>query len=160
MNIRALSLAGLATLWLGASAEKIDVTSFRYQGPFVVNHPVMVDSVDVNSKKFDRTSLLATPISLETAANGREITGDVVLGSNRDAIHLLNFSIDNERYVTATLKIDGLRHHEVYLDGKKLDGDKLTLTPATHNVTIKCLTDNSSADSLHVAIVSEHPGLM
>ena len=51
MNIRALSLAGLATLWLGASAEKIDVTSFRYQGPFVVNHPVMVDSVDVNSKK-------------------------------------------------------------------------------------------------------------
>lgn len=160
MNIRALSLAGLATLWLGASAEKIDVTSFRYQGPFVVNHPVMVDSVDVNSKKFDRTSLLATPISLETAANGREITGDVVLGSNRDAIHLLNFSIDNERYVTATLKIDGLRHHEVYLDGKKLDGDRLTLTPATHNVTIKCLTDNSSADSLHVAIESEHPGLM
>lgn len=160
MNIRALSLAGLATLWLGASAEKIDVTSFRYQGPFVVNHPVMVDSVDVNSKKFDRTSLLATPISLETAANGREITGDVVLGSNRDAIHLLNFSIDNERYVTATLKIDGLRHHEVYLDGKKLDGDKLTLTPATHNVTIKCLTDNSSADSPHVAIESEHPGLM
>ena len=52
-----------------------------------------------------------------------------MLGSNRDAIHLLNFSIDNERYVTATLKIDGLRHHEVYLDGKKLpDGDKLTLT--------------------------------
>ena len=72
MNIRALSLAGLATLWLGASAEKIDVTSFRYQGPFVVNHPVMVDSVDVNSKKFDRTSLLATPISLETAANRSE----------------------------------------------------------------------------------------
>ncbi|WP_289763392.1 S9 family peptidase [uncultured Duncaniella sp.] len=160
MNIRALSLAGLATLWLGASAEKIDVTSFRYQGPFVVNHPVMVDSVDVNSKKFDRTSLLATPVSLATAKTGREITGDVVLGSNRDAIHLLNFSIDNERYVTATLKIDGLRHHEVYLDGKKLDGDKLTLTPATHNVTIKCLTDNSSADSLHVAIESEHPGLM
>ena len=61
MNIRALSLAGLATLWLGASAEKIDVTSFRYQGPFVVNHPVMVDSVDVNSKNLTAPRCLRPP---------------------------------------------------------------------------------------------------
>lgn len=160
MNIRALSLAGLAAICLGASAEKADIKSFRYQGPLLINTPVIIDSVDVNSKKFDPKSLLSTPVSLERARNGREITGDIVLKSDGNALHLLNFTIDNERYVTASLKIGGLKNHEIYLDGKKLDDDRLVLTPATHNVTIKCLTDGDSADSLKVSIECNHPELM
>ena len=125
MNLRILPLSALAFLSMNASAEKIDIESFKYQGPFSLNLPVMVDSVDVNSKKFDPSSLLATPLSLASADKGRLCDGGLVLKSDSHALHLLNFTIDNERYVTASLKVDGLKNHEVYLDGKKLDSDQL-----------------------------------
>ena len=35
-----------------AGAETIDITTFRYAGPYVVQAPFQVDSVDVNSKTF------------------------------------------------------------------------------------------------------------
>lgn len=160
MNLRILPLSALAFLSMNASAEKIDIESFKYQGPFSLNLPVMVDSVDVNSKKFDPSSLLATPLSLASADKGRLCDGGLVLKSDSHALHLLNFTIDNERYVTASLKVDGLKNHEVYLDGKKLDSDQLRLTPATHSITIKCLTDSASADSVKIALESERPELM
>lgn len=160
MNIRAFSLTGLALLGLGAMAETIDINSFKYVGPLSVNLPAMVDSIDVNSKKFSPESLLATPLSIEGAANGSPVSGEIVLNSQGHALHLLNFTLDNERYATATLKVDGLKNREIYLDGKKLDGDKLTLKPATHSVTIKCLTDGSKADTVKVSVETPRPELL
>ena len=43
-------LAGALCASMLASAENIDVKSFRYAGPYVVQQPYLVDSVDVNSK--------------------------------------------------------------------------------------------------------------
>ena len=45
-------LAGALCASMLASAENIDVKSFRYAGPYVVQQPYLVDSVDVNSKAF------------------------------------------------------------------------------------------------------------
>ena len=45
-------LAGALCAGMLASAENIDVKSIRYSGPYVVQQPYMVDSVDVNSKAF------------------------------------------------------------------------------------------------------------
>lgn len=160
MNIRAFSLSGLALLGLGAMAETIDINSFKYVGPLSVNLPAMVDSVDVHSKKFSPESLLETPLSIAGAANGTPVSGEVVLNSTGHALHLLNFIIDNERYATATLKVDGLKNREIYLDGKKLDGDRLTLKPATHSITIKCLTDGSKADTVRVSVETPRPELL
>ncbi|MCM1077230.1 MAG: prolyl oligopeptidase family serine peptidase [Bacteroides sp.] len=160
MKIHAIPLVGLLALGLNASADSININSLKYQGPFAIKKPAMVDSVDVNSKKFDASSLLKTPVALSAAEKGATVDGNVILKSDGEALHLLNFTIDNERYATGTLKIDGLKHHEVYLDGKKLDGNRLVLTPATHSVTIKCLTESSSADTLHVAIECDRPELL
>ncbi|MCM1356347.1 MAG: prolyl oligopeptidase family serine peptidase [Staphylococcus sp.] len=161
MNLRfiPLALAGVASLM--ATAEKIDISSMKYSGPFAINAPVMIDSVDVNSKKFDVASLLKTPLSLSAANKGTARDGAIVLRSDGNALHLLNFTIDNERYATATLHVDSLKNYEVYLDGKKLDGDKLVLTPATHEVTIKCLTDGAGdGEAVAVSIDTERPELL
>lgn len=161
MNIRLLpALLAAGSISLGASAEKIDIKSFRYSGPFTVNRPVMVDSLDVNSKKFDPTSLIKTPLSIAQAENERDFSGEVLPASHGSALHLLNFRVDNDRFVTATIKVDGLKKHEVYLDGKKLDGDRLKLTPSTHSITIKCLSDGQEADSVRVSLEGDRVGLL
>ena len=44
-------LLSCALAWaVMAGAETIDITTFRYAGPYVVQAPFQVDSVDVNSK--------------------------------------------------------------------------------------------------------------
>ena len=72
---RLIPLAMAGALSLVANAEIIDIKSMKYSGPFSINNPVMVDSVDVNSKKFDVKSLLKTPLSLSSASNGETVSG-------------------------------------------------------------------------------------
>ena len=57
-------LAGALCASMLASAENIDVKSFRYVGPYQVHQPYLVDSVDVNSKAFAMKNLLDTPLAL------------------------------------------------------------------------------------------------
>ena len=45
------------------NAENIEVTSFKYAGPYTLMQPYQIDSVDVNSKPWKAESLLDTPVS-------------------------------------------------------------------------------------------------
>ena len=45
------------------NAENIEVTTFKYAGPYALVQPYQVDSVDVNSKSWKAESLLDTPVS-------------------------------------------------------------------------------------------------
>lgn len=144
-----------AALSLTSFGETIDIRTLNYSGPFEVITPFMLDSVDVRSAKFDTLGLLKSPISLKAADKGREFREATLPSSKTTALHLLNFTIDNERYFTGSLKVDGLKHKEIYLDGKLLDGNSLALSPATHTVTIKCLTLPGSSDSIKVSLESD-----
>ena len=50
---------------MSLSAEIVNVRTFRYAGPYVVQQPYLVDSVDVNSKTFVMKNLLETPLALD-----------------------------------------------------------------------------------------------
>lgn len=143
-----------------AYAGKLDVTTFRYSGPFAINAPAMVDSVDVNSKKYDPASLLATEISLDNASKGTMFTSPTLPATEKPSLHLLNFSIDNERYFSGSLKVGGLKKFETYVDGKKTDDGRLILSPATHEVTVKCLTEGATPDSVIVSIEGDNTSLL
>ena len=161
MDKRFLTAAISIGLCFLAHSEEIKVTAMKYAGPFKLSQPFMVDSVDVNSKKFDQTSLISTPISLELANNGTDLVTPTLPSADGTAIHLLTFTIDNERYVKGALKIDGAKNREIYLDGTKIDNEELCLVPATHRVTIKCLTDGiNSNNSIGVSIICDRPDLL
>jgi len=148
-------------LCLVAEAGVVEVTSMRYAGPFPVKVPFMLDSIDVNSKKFDAEAMISTPVSLSLAENGADFTDMTLPAGNETAIHLLNFTIDNERYAECALKIDWNGKHEAYLDGRKMAGTEMALTPATHSITIKCLTTGQEqTDSIRVALECDHPELL
>jgi dipeptidyl aminopeptidase/acylaminoacyl peptidase len=55
-------------------------------------------------------------------------------------------------FTKAKVAVTGLSHHELYLDGKKVQGER-ELQPGTHEVVIKALTTAASSDSLNVKVV-------
>ena len=149
----ALSL-GMVT---GVSAEIVNVTSLRHAGPFSVKAPYQVDSVDVNSKKFDVSSLVDLPLSLDLVAEGKVFNDSILPSASGNALHLLSFKIDNPRYVTGTVKVDGVKNFRLFVDGKKADSRYLSLTPSTHEIVVKCLTDGENPDTVKVSIDTEKP---
>nr|WP_302062116.1 hypothetical protein [uncultured Muribaculum sp.] len=144
-----------------AMGETVDVKTLEYTGPYPVQIPLMFDSEDVNSRKFDVKSLLDTHVSQATSRNPVMFSGDVAPGSDDAyALHLLGFTVENRHYSKASLNVKGLKNYNVYVDGRKLEGNQLVLTPATHKITVKYLSEKGKSDSIKVSLDSEHPELL
>ena len=92
-------LAGVLCASMMASAENIDVKSFRYVGPYQVQQPYLVDSVDVNSNAFVMKNLLETPLALEQLGQGTTFQGETLPNVNEGyALHLLGFTLQSSAY--------------------------------------------------------------
>ena len=140
-----------------AAAETIEVKSFRYTGPFEVRTPFAVDTLDIAGKPFDPESALDRELSfglLKTAATASEIQPTEV-----PALHLLGFSLENARYAHADLKVDGLKHSRIFMDGKPV-GPQLKLEPGTHDFVVKALTLSGERDTLKISVEAEKEGLI
>ena len=154
-------LAGALCASMFASAEKVEVNTFRYAGPYQVQQPYMVDSVDVHSKAFVMKNLLDTPLSFEQLQQGTSFTGEVLPSvSNGSALHLLGFTLQSKAYTKATLKVEGVKNFQVFVDGKKQAGTELTLEPSTHPVVIKYLSEAGAEDRIKVSVETEKDGIV
>lgn len=122
------------------NAENIEVTSFKYAGPYALMQPYQVDSVDVNSKPWKAESLLDTPVSF-SLLDGAEVKQAGQLTPSSDyALHLMGFVLENTHYGQVSLKVEGASHYQVYVDGKRVEDTSLSLDPATYQVVIKYLS--------------------
>ena len=154
-------LAGMLCATMLASAENIDVKSFRYAGPYPVQQPYLVDSVDVNSKAFAMKTLLDTPLALGQLQEGTSFSGEVLPNiSEGHALHLLGFTLQSKAYTKATLKVEGISNYQVYVNGKKQHGADLTLEPATHPIVIKYLSEAGKNDNIKVSVETEKDGMV
>lgn len=140
-----------------AGEEALTVTTFRHVGPIAVKAPAQLDTCDINGKRFDAANLLKTPLRLDTVKDGAVFTGCCLNGNGAPqeggALHLLCFQFSNASFAKATIKVEGLKHHELYLDGALTpSGSEQELQPATHEVVIKALTTADSTDSLRVTV--------
>ncbi len=155
-GIRNFILAASIGVAASTHADTIDVVKYRYMGPYTVQSPLMIDSVDVNSKVFDADVLLDNHVSLALVRQGKIIEGGALPGYDKgDAIHLLGFSIQNNAYTTATINVEGIRKYRIYVDGIKKAGGDIVLEPATHNVVIKYMSEAGKTDTLKLSIESE-----
>lgn len=146
-------VAGALLLSMIAGAENIPVKSFRYAGPYPVQKPFMVDSLNVNSKAFTNASFLDGQLSKEGLSAGQKISGDELPGSTSGyALHWASFAVENTGYTKAELKVDGLKNYRVYVDGKRSDNKNLSLSPATHQIDIKYLSEPGVKETLKVSL--------
>ena len=158
---RQILLAGAMCASLLASAENIDVKSFRYAGPYAVQQPYIVDSVDVNSKKFAMKNLLDTPLSFDNLSQTAIIDGGALPQTPQGyALHLAGFSLQAKAYAKATLKVEGLANHQVFVDGKKQSGGDLALEPGTHEVVLKYLSEAGKNELPKISVETEKDGIL
>ena len=144
-------------LGLIASAETIDVKSFRYVGPYTVQKPFMIDSVDVNSEAFSLKAMLDSPLSLDVIER-TDVSSEIpVLSGN--ALHVLAFHVQNTVYTKVKLNVEGLTNYQLYVDGKKTSGE-IALNPATHSMVIKCLSEEGKTESPKVSLETEKDGVL
>ena len=154
-------LVGALCTSLLASAENINVKSFRYAGPYPVQQPYLVDSVDVHSKAFAMKNLLDTPLSFEQLQQGTSFDGEVLPKTDQGyALHLLGFTLQSKAYTQATLKVEGVKNYQVYVNGKKQGGTELILEPSTHPVVIKYLSEAGKDDNIKVSVETEKDGIV
>ena len=154
-------LVGALCATMLASAENIDVKSFRYAGPYAVQQPYMVDSVDVNSKAFAMKNLLDTPLSLNVLEQGTAFNGEVLPNvADGHALHLVGFALQANAYTEAKLNVQGVKHYQLFVNGRKHAGNNLTLEPATHEIVLKYLSEAGQNDSLKVCVVTEKEGIV
>ena len=150
--IIAALLSAICTL---AAAETIEVKSFRYAGPFEVKTPHKVDTLDIAGKAFDPESALDRELSPALLKGAKMVTE--LPKAEVDALHLLGFSLENTLYTHATLKVEGLSHSRIFVDGKPA-GPQLKLEPGTHDFVIKALTLKGETDSLKVSVETPKDG--
>lgn len=154
MNLKNLFLmmavAGVSSL---AQAKDVSVDTLRHAGPYVVRQPLMIDSTDVKSNKFDVKKLLDTPLRLELAEQGDVAIGGVVpAGSGHSALHLLGFSVTNAERMSVKISVDGLKDKRIFVDGNQVSANEVTLEPSTHKVVVKYLTTTDGIDTVKVKV--------
>lgn len=137
-----------------ASAETLPVHSFHYAGPFALRQPFMVDSVDVNAKPFKAESFLDTPLSFDALGQATQVSSLPTTAEGR-ALHLAAFLLENSVYTEANIKVEGLKHYQLYVDGEKKEKGSLKLEPASHEIVIKYLTEAGEQANPQVSVESE-----
>lgn len=145
-----MAVAGVSSL---AQAKDVSVDTLRHAGPYVVRQPLMIDSTDVKSNKFDVKKLLDTPLRLELAEQGDVAIGGVVpAGSEQSALHLLGFSVTNSERMSVKISVEGLKDKRIFVDGNLMSANEVILEPSTHKVVVKYLTTADGIDTVKVKV--------
>ena len=90
-------------------AEEITVKYLRYAGPYEIKGPFIVDSLDVNSKKFTDAELLKTAIPFNNVRESN-LTLDAATTagqSKNSSVILASLYLNSVRYTVGTLQITG-----------------------------------------------------
>lgn len=145
--------AALGVAMSVAAQVTTTVENFDYYGPYAVSAPLMIDSVDVNTKPYSVSALLSQPMQTKALRpSGKRHSGAVAPGSaDGPALHMLAFTFENDNYISPKLKVESLKDYKVTVDGKEASG-ALKLSPASHRVVIKYLSDPARTDSVKVSI--------
>lgn len=159
-KILSFSLVSIAFLVsLTTNADKVSLQKVEYRGPAIVSTPWMMDSVDVNNKKFQPKSLLSTKGNMKLLPKSEKNGDDIIIGGDEMQIHYLSFPINNTGYATVNVKVKGSDNYRLYLDGEKSDG-KLKLKPGTRELTVKLLTLPGEKDTINISVTSPRSELI
>lgn len=152
-NLLKLASAAIAAFAVhAASAETIKVENFKYAGPYTLNKPYMVDSVNVKGKAFDFESFTHSIKGSGRLENVPWTSSIPASDSTATQFHQLYFSLQNQGYTSASIKVEGVKKYTLFVDGRKSSAD-VSLDPATHDVLLQYLS--MPGDSLDVKLSVE-----
>jgi len=131
--------------------QAIEVKEFNLAGPFAVNAPMALDSVDVKGKAFDPQSLLSC-VACDAEAATTCTAGPLPSLADSRSVGVLSFYVNNTSFLDAKLKIAGPKNRKLFIDGTEAPGEDLKLAPEHHTIAIKYLAEPADSDSISVTI--------
>lgn len=147
-----LSLAAASAM----ASDTLRVETFRYAGAYKVQQPVMLDSTDVNAKKYDAKSLLESDVRLDLVKEGQTWSGVELPGADQTSLHLLGFQVNVTDYFKGQLIMPKApKEYKLYMDGKSSGTGEVTLLPGSHQFVIKYLSQPENKDSLQLSFSSD-----
>lgn len=147
-------------------AKEVTIHEVLYAGPFQVQYPYMVDSLNVKSETFSDKELLKTPVSFERVRNSEYVL-DHTNGTDIEItsygapyeLHLTCFYLQSDRYTKGSLAVKGEGLYEVYVNDKlqkMTNGEvKLPLEPWRYEVIIKHLQKKGEDATYKIAYKPE-----
>lgn len=152
----------LAAGALTARADTWKVDSVSCSPACRVEAPFMVDSIDVNSKKFDFSKLIDLPLKTDGAFTGSVAAGGDGIPlppSEGKSIRLLGWKAQNTGFASGSVKVSGLKSYRLYIDGNKTGGS-FALQPGTHEFVIKYVSEADKADTLRAEVITHQDGML
>ena len=153
-----IALALGCSMW--AQADTLPVNAFQYAGPYALRTPYQVDNVDVNSKAFTADRFLDTPLSFGGLKQSEQTVNTLPGSSTGYALHLASFQVENRNFAEAEIKVEGLKHYQLFVDGKKQGKGSVKLEPKSHEIVIKYLTTSDATETPKVSVESDHSQLL
>lgn len=153
MNKRFYSLllllgTGGMSVMAADGSRRVKIEQFQLVGPYAVRAPLMIDSTDIERKKYDTVQMLtATPLKKSGAKAWQGEVLPVVAGSS--SVGELHFCITPKSYTVGKLNVKGPKNYKLFVDGKEKSGE-LRLIPTPHLMTVKYLCGAEKADSIAV----------
>lgn len=123
-----------------------------------VGAPYATDSLDNRGNKYAATALAdhataafakqPTTLTLESGAALAAI-------DSMPTLRVLKFSVRTDRYTKAALSIKKLGNYRVFINGKA-GATALTMTPGQYDVSLVCLHEKDSKDSVSIEVVGDN----
>ena len=135
---------------IAADAQEVKIKNFRHAGPFGLQSPVLIDSINYSSQKYDTLSLLNANINLDIAKEATQIVDSILPVNNGSspALNLLYASFSNTSFTKAKINVSKINNYKLFVDGKEQSsGKELELSPRTHDIMIKYLAMPGKADT-------------
>lgn len=145
------------------TADTLVIDHAMVEGPYAVARPYVTDSLNMKGEAYASDDALKANLSLVLNQGGRHLkTVKVGQGSalpamndGQSALRVLRFTVQTDRFVNATLKVDHLSHRKVFVNRVENTDGKLQLAPGRTEVEILALSLPESHDSLSVSLVGD-----
>lgn len=141
---------------LFANGETMKINRFKYAGPYVVSQPYMTDKTDVNGKTYAQKGILETYLSFSALESAPYVEATPA-NAPKNSLNLIGFTLKNERFAKGEIKVEGVEKYAVYVNGKKLSGEKLELIPASHSIVVKYVAQK---DAPQISIECQQDGIL
>lgn len=129
-----------------AVGQNLRVDTIHVLGPFAVQQPMLVDSVNAAQKRYAREQLLDTPLSADSLwkTAGKALSeAPTSTDSTATALCLAGFEMDVRGVAKVEIDAQGPAQRKVYVDGQEAHGEK-SFRPGRHRVEIRYLADTAS----------------
>lgn len=138
--------------------NKQRVTRFKHVAIAVGATPVMIDSVNMEGKKYEAKTRLDAPVDFTQVERSAGTVDTLLRTDSGNRLHLLQFTLTNEGFAKTKINVGKLKDFRLYIDGTKQGaGSEVSLTPGSRSVVIKKLADTVGTDTLRVTVESSVP---